>query len=142
MVAERDAFGCRRVVAHRFLEQDGYTGSQLIRLKVPEVDAIDLDYVTTTFTDQSIVISGRNGADLMNWRLEECPNLYADISRVRGPVFAIEQLAAVCPPEKLLFGSLWPIQIIEATLWQVATAKIDDGVRDKILHGNARRLLT
>jgi hypothetical protein len=106
-------------------------------LKVTEVDAMDLDYVSATFVDQPLIISGRATSDLLNWRLAQCPNLYADISRVRGPQFAIEQLVSACPPEKLLFGSLWPIQIIEATLWQVTTAKIDDSIRAKMLHQNA-----
>lgn len=73
---------------------------------------------------------------------KHCPNLYADTSRIRGPVFAIEKLLAACPADKILFGSLWPLQITEATLWQVTTAHIDDVIRKKILFDNANRLLT
>jgi predicted TIM-barrel fold metal-dependent hydrolase len=40
-----------------------------------------------------------------------------------------------------LSASLWPLQIIEATLRQVTIAKIDDANRAKILHQNAWRLL-
>ena len=57
------------------------------------------------------------------------------------PQSAIEQLVKTLPPDKLLFGSLWPIQIIEATLWQITTADLDEPTRAKLLHGNAKKLL-
>lgn len=110
-------------------------------LKVPGVDPTDLEYVTGVYPDQPTILSGLSSIPAFASRLRQLPNLYADLSRVRGPQFAVEQLCQSCPADKLLFGSLWPIQIIEATLWQVTTARIDDDARGAILHGNARKLL-
>jgi predicted TIM-barrel fold metal-dependent hydrolase len=109
-------------------------------LKVPAVDQADLDYLTASF-DQPILLSGVSGHRALASRLAKCPGLYADISRVRGPQFAIEKLVKAVPSEKLVFGSLWPIQIIEATLWQVTTAKIGDETKRNLLAENARRML-
>jgi predicted TIM-barrel fold metal-dependent hydrolase len=73
--------------------------------------------------------------------LREQPILYADLSRLRGPQFAIEKLVNQLPVEKLVLGSLWPIHIIEATLWQVTTAKISPEIQRQLLHDNAQHLL-
>lgn len=110
-------------------------------LKVPGVDPTDLEYLTAVCPEQPVILSGLSSIPAFAPRLRQLPGLYADLSRVRGPQFAIEQLCRSCPVEKLLFGSLWPIQIIEATLWQVTAAKIGEGERAAILHGNARKLL-
>jgi predicted TIM-barrel fold metal-dependent hydrolase len=110
-------------------------------LKVPGVDPTDLEYLTAVCPDQPVILSGLSSIPAFSARLRQLPGLYADLSRVRGPQFAVEQLCRSCPVEKLLFGSLWPIQIIEATLWQVTAAKIGEGERAAILHGNARKLL-
>ena len=50
-------------------------------------------------------------------------------------------MTTTLPTEKMVFGSLWPQQIVEATLWQVTTAKVDAGTRTAILRENARRML-
>jgi hypothetical protein len=110
-------------------------------LKVPGVDPTDLEYLTAVHPDQPMILSGLASLPPFANRLRQLPNLYADLSRVRGPQFAIEQLCQSCPPDRLLFGSLWPIQIIEATLWQITTANIDQSTRDAILHRSARKLL-
>jgi hypothetical protein len=110
-------------------------------LKVPGVDDADLEYLTATSSEQRILISGCNSLAFLASRLRDQPLLYADISRVRGPQFAIEKMVRDLPVNKLVFGSLWPIQIIEATLWQVTTAKIEPPARDAMLYGNAERLL-
>jgi predicted TIM-barrel fold metal-dependent hydrolase len=111
-------------------------------LKVPAVEPFDLDYLTAMFPDQKILITGMNSVAPLASRLRQLPGLYADVSRTRGPQFAIENMVKTLPAEKLVFGSLWPVQIVEATLWQVTTANIEEGVRQGILHENARRMLS
>jgi predicted TIM-barrel fold metal-dependent hydrolase len=110
-------------------------------LKVPPVDQADLEYLTSVHTDQRILLSGLNSLAPFASRLRQNVNLYADLSRVRGPQFAIESMVKSLPVEKLLFGSLWPVQIIEATLWQITSAKIDDELKTALLRDNARALL-
>jgi predicted TIM-barrel fold metal-dependent hydrolase len=110
-------------------------------LKVPPVDQTDLEYLTSVHTDQSIVLSGLNSIAPFASRLRQNPNLYADLSRIRGPQFAIESMVKSLPAAKLVFGSLWPVQIIEATLWQITSAKIDDSTKRKLVCENAETLL-
>jgi predicted TIM-barrel fold metal-dependent hydrolase len=109
-------------------------------LKVPAVDQTDLEYVTGVHTDQRILLSGLNVLVPFASRLRQNPGLYVDVSRIRGPQFAIESLVQSLPVEKLLFGSLWPVQIIEATLWQITSARIDDASRRRLLFENAKSL--
>lgn len=110
-------------------------------LKVPPVEIDQIEYLTASFQSQPILISGLNSLAPLASRMRQSKNLYVDISRIRGPVFAIEQIVKDIPVEQIVFGSLWPIQIIEATLWQVTTAKIEESIRAKILHENADHLL-
>jgi predicted TIM-barrel fold metal-dependent hydrolase len=106
-------------------------------LHVPPVPQDDLEYLTAVYHDQPILLSGVQPLISLASRLREQPKLYVDISRVRGPQFAFESLVKDLPAEKLIFGSLWPVQIIEATLWQVTTAQIPAEVKQQILHDNA-----
>jgi predicted TIM-barrel fold metal-dependent hydrolase len=110
-------------------------------LRVPAVDQTDLEYVTGVHTHQRIFLSGLNALAAFASRLRQNPGLYLDVSRIRGPQFAIESLVKSLPVEKVLFGSLWPVQIIEATLWQITSAKIDDEAKRKLLRDNALSLL-
>ncbi len=110
-------------------------------LKVPPVDQNDLDYLTSVHVDQPILLSGLNSIAPFASRLKQNKNFYADLSRIRGPQFAIEAMVKSLPVEKLVFGSLWPVQIIEATLWQITSAKIDESVKQQLLGGNALALL-
>jgi len=110
-------------------------------LNVPELPMHDLEYATAVFDQQPIVVCGLNRPQSLAGRMTQHPMLYADVSRLRGPVFGVEQLAKSAPADRLLFGSLWPIQIIEATLWQVTSARIDRAERDRILRDNAATLL-
>src|SRR5689334_17959456 len=80
-------------------------------LKVPAVDEHDLAYISAVHADQPILISGMNSLDPLASRLRESPLLYTDLSRIRGPQVAIEQIAEKLAVDKLVFGSLWPIQI-------------------------------
>jgi predicted TIM-barrel fold metal-dependent hydrolase len=110
-------------------------------LKVPPVDQTDLEYLASVHTGQPILLSGLNSLAPFASRLRQNENLYADLSRIRGPQFAIESIVKSFAVEKLVFGSLWPVQIIEATLWQITSAKIDDDLKRRLLVENAKTLL-
>ena len=110
-------------------------------MKVAGVEQGELEYLTARFGEQPLLLSAMTSYGSIVSRLPQCPNLYLDVSRVRGPQFAIEEMAKKVPTDRLVFGSLWPQQIVEATLWQVTTAKIDDAVRTALLRDNAARLL-
>ena len=111
-------------------------------LKVPELPLHDIEYATGVFDRQPILVCGLNRPQALAARMEHHPMLYADVSRVRGPVFAMDQLLASPQIDRLVFGSLWPIQIVEATLWQITSAgATDEAARAKLLRENAEALL-
>ncbi|HTL27582.1 MAG TPA: amidohydrolase family protein [Tepidisphaeraceae bacterium] len=110
-------------------------------MKVPAVPMDDFLYITSIHTEQPILLSGVNPFAQMTERLRSLPHLYADISRNRGPQFVYEKLAQSMPMDKLVFGSLWPIQIIEATHWQITSSRIDESIKQNLLYNNAARLL-
>lgn len=111
-------------------------------LKVPELPMHDIEYAVSAFDQQALVVCGLNRPQSLAPLMKVHPLLYSDVSRVRGPVFGMEQLVAEMPIDRVMFGSLWPIQIVEATLWQVISARIDPELREAILGGNARRLFS
>jgi predicted TIM-barrel fold metal-dependent hydrolase len=90
-----------------------------------------------------VLLSGLTFADLtrMGDALRERKTVWADLSRVRGPLFCAERLVNEQQHERLVFGSLWPIQIMAATLSQIADAEMDDAVRAKMLGENWRDFL-
>ncbi len=87
-----------------------------------------------------VLLSGLTFADLgrMGEALREHKTVYADLSRVRGPLFSAERLVNEQKHDRLVFGSLWPIQILAATLLQITGSEMDEAMRAKILNGNWR----
>ena len=85
-----------------------------------------------------VLLSGLTFADLsrMGAAMREHKTVYADLSRVRGPLFCAETLVTEQHNERLVFGSLWPIQVMAATLKQMTDAEIDDATRARILSKN------
>ena len=87
-----------------------------------------------------ILLSAVNAPGLLADALAGCPRACVDLSRVRSPLFAVEKLCRELPADRIVFGSLHPIQTIEASLWPVLDARIDQSARRGILAGNFRRL--
>lgn len=110
-------------------------------LHVPAVEDEELTVLINQFPANRLLICGSNQPELFADAMRQHPALYLDISRVRCPVFAIEHLIEKAPWQRLVMGSLWPIQIIEATLWQVEHAEVAPHIMHGILGGNAERLL-
>lgn len=113
-------------------------------LKMPPVDVgQDLHYFTSLFDANRIIISGAGSGELAGLanRLRTHPGLYADLSRVRGPAFALDHIDQSLPLPRLLLGTLWPVQIMEASLWEVTTSRLADDKRRAILWDNAATLM-
>jgi uncharacterized protein len=110
-------------------------------LKVPELSLAEIEHAVSIYGNQPLLISGLNAPQNLSPRMQQHPGLFADVSRVRGPLFAMEKLLASSVSEKLVFGSLWPIQIIEPTLWQITSAPVPDEKKNAVLHTNAKTLL-
>jgi hypothetical protein len=109
--------------------------------RFPPVPIDAMEAFAAAHPEPAMIFSGVNGAACEPGCLAAAPRLHLDLSRVRGPVFAVERLLERVPVERLLLGTLWPLQLAEATLWQVQAARIPEEDREAILAGNARRLL-
>lgn len=71
-------------------------------------------------------------------KIKAAPHVWADLSRVNGPVFAAEKLVEALGADSLIFGSLWPIQMIAPSLRAIEDAHIFDAERAQILGENWR----
>lgn len=110
-------------------------------LTVPPVPLPELLNFCTTYTAAKILLSGVDRLAALAPVFPAGERLYADTSRLRGPQFAVENVVKSIPVDRLVFGSLWPLQITEATLWQIRSAAIPPAERRQIMHENAMVLL-
>lgn len=110
-------------------------------LTVPPVPLPELLDFCTSHTEAKILLSGVDRLPALAPVFPGNPRLYADTSRLRGPQFAVENVVQSIPLDRLVFGSLWPLQITEATLWQIRSAAISPAERRQVLYGNATELL-
>lgn len=112
-------------------------------LSVPPVQNEEFERLLATPPSTPIILSGLQNLDIyrLSAKLGAAPNAYVDLSRVRGPVFAIEKLVGTVGAEKLIFGSLWPIQLVASTIRQIEEANISTTERSQILGSNLKSLL-
>ncbi len=73
--------------------------------------------------------------------LRHAKNVTADLSMIRGPEFAVESMVERLLVDRLIFGSQWPVQTLESTLWQVRHADVEKEAKASILSGHLRHLL-
>jgi hypothetical protein len=109
-------------------------------------DDVEADQVAPfldRFRERRLILCGLHVSDMKRLAdtVSACPNLLVDTSRLKGPWKTFEKLVAVVDPQRLCFGSLWPINLPECPLLQVQHAACDEKVRADILGGNALRVL-
>lgn len=107
---------------------------------VPPVASADFDWLLSSPPPCKVLLSGLPFHEIgrLGEALRAATSVWCDLSRVRGPVFSIEKLVQEQKIERLLFGSLWPIQIIGSSLLPIAEARIGDSQRQGILSENWR----
>lgn len=113
-------------------------------LHTPAVDAAqDIAYLTSIFQQNRLLVSGGSPGELqgMAERFRAHPSLHADISRVRGPIFALDNIDRSLPLHRLVLGTLWPMQIMEASIWEITTSRLSADQQQAILWGNVQALL-
>ncbi|HEX7008352.1 MAG TPA: amidohydrolase family protein [Phycisphaeraceae bacterium] len=116
-------------------------------LKVASLDVDEAVFLTSRWGDQKILLSGFDlfgpegaSAALMS-RLAQCPGVFADLSWLRGPENVLALRLHECPADKLVYGSLWPLHVMESTHWQIARGDLPDRIKRQLLCLNAQRLL-
>jgi len=95
------------------------------------------------FREGRLILSGLHVSDTLRLadRVNACPNLLLDTSRLKGPWRTFEKLAEQVDLERLCFGSLWPINLPECPLTQLRHARLAPSAAEAILGANAARLL-
>lgn len=112
-------------------------------LKVPAVPEDELVRLARRHPHQRFIFSGLSYAEIgiIAGALELAGHVWFDVSRCRGPEGWPERLVADVPAERLVFGSLWPLQVIRSTSEELIHAVMDPAAKAAILHDNAAMLL-
>ena len=109
--------------------------------QVPDVPAAEVADAAERHTDLLVVIGGPRTGEIraLTDRLQDLPNLYADVSQSDG-MDAVKVLVEDGLRDKLLFGSHAPLFIPYSALSRVVT-DLPDGDASAILGGNAERII-
>lgn len=107
-------------------------------LPVAPLDSAELEWLLANPPAVKVLISGLTNADLrvLKSKILEAPNVYADLCRVRGPVFGIEKMTELVKAKRLVYGSLWPIQNMASSLLQIEDAQISEEDKSAILRSD------
>jgi predicted TIM-barrel fold metal-dependent hydrolase len=97
-------------------------------LPVAPLASAELEWLLANPPAVKVLLSGLTNADLrgLQSKILEAPNVWADLCRVRGPVFGIEKMTELVKAKRLVYGSLWPIQNMASSLLQIEDAQISE----------------
>ncbi|MBN1347362.1 MAG: amidohydrolase family protein [Phycisphaerae bacterium] len=112
-------------------------------LKVPHVEEDELVRLAERHPEQRFIYSGLGYGEIVSVaEATGCPkHVWFDTSRCRGPERWPQKLVEKVPPDRIVFGSLWPLQVIRSTLQELRFAPLDETTRAMILHDNAAALI-
>ncbi len=112
-------------------------------LKVPPVPDDELRGLAERHPGQRFVFSALWFAEIlaMAEALGPADHVSFDVSRCRGPEAWPVKLIEAVPARRIVFGSLWPLQVIRSTLTEIIHAPFDEQTRAAILHDNAAAML-
>ncbi len=74
--------------------------------------------------------------------IKDRPAAWVDWSRLRCMLWGLDRLLEQIPAERILYGSLWPLQTPSAMLNLAKVARIGEAARKRILWTNGIRFLT
>jgi uncharacterized protein len=72
--------------------------------------------------------------------LADAGQLYFDLSTLEG-IEGVARLVEQLPPERVLFGSNFPLFYFEAALLKVQESGLPEDMKTMLFEGNARRIL-
>ena len=109
-------------------------------LSVPPLSKENMEWLLAAPPRARVLLSGLLFGEITGLRdkIRGAPAVWVDLSRVNGPVFAAEKLVEAVSADSLVFGSLWPIQMIAPSLRAIEDARISEAERAKILGENWR----
>lgn len=118
-------------------------------VKVPPLDMRAVADAIGAFPRARFVVSGATYAELLPVKdvLAELDPWWFDIARMQGrqahpgPVEVVERAVADFGVQRILFGSNVPFQYLDSSLLKVRHAPVSQADRERILSGNALRML-
>ncbi len=119
-------------------------------LRVPPVPDDELKGLAQRHPEQRVIYSALWWAEIIGMAdaLGNADHVWFDVSRCRGPENWPVRLVEAVPAGQIVFGSLWPLQVIRSTLEEIVFAPFDGqaasegDTRAMILHDNAAGLLS
>jgi predicted TIM-barrel fold metal-dependent hydrolase len=110
-----------------------------------QVPSLEMDAAITAarnLPDVKMVLCSGNPSEITRFLNEvERENVYAELSWIKGPLNATEDLVQKVGSQQLLFGSHLPFLMAQTALAKVREAFISDEQKADILYRNAERVL-
>ena len=107
-------------------------------VKHQKVDSNDIEFLLNSNPDNKIVLltAYLNELTSIKEAIINHKHVMFDISGLKGPLFAVEKTLEVFPPEKMVYGSLHPLNSFSCTYLTLKHAQIDESVKQEILSFN------
>jgi len=111
-------------------------------MKVPPVPADAVAVLARRVPEAVLILCGGAAGETVAFlEATDRPETLAEISYLKSPLNAIEEMVETVGSERLLFGSHLPFVYPQVALAKVREAYISDEDKAKILWGNAQRVL-
>jgi len=110
----------------------------LIQPQTPDIE--NVKSFIKSHTNIKILLLNIHFAEII--RIKDCinsmPNIFIDTSGLKGPVFNVEELMTEIDENKIIYGSLHPLNCLKSTFLQIAKAEIEQRSIEKIFSLNSQ----
>ena len=105
-------------------------------IKPDNIPYYDMQAFLIEHTDNTIVLLTGYLGEILTFKdlINENPNCFFDTSGLKDGQFTIEKLLDSFAPEKIVYGSLYPLYTMKSTKLLIDRAKISDDSKNKILY--------
>lgn len=123
------------------LRMEDYRGDYVMLQK--QMGTKDIQTLLQKYPDNKIVLLTPRLNEIMALApmVKDMDNVLFDTSGLKDGLFAVESVVEAIGPDKLAFGSLYPLFCLKSLLMLVEEAQLDDETKEKIYHKNAERFL-
>ncbi len=112
-------------------------------MKVKPVPLESIMWAARQLPEATIILSAGNSAGTPRFleQTRDLPNVYAELSYVKGPLRALEILVERFGSERMLLGTHMPFVYPGCGIAKIAEADISEAAKQAILEGNAAHIL-
>ena len=123
------------------IRMEDYWTDYLLRQK--QFGVKDMEFLLKKYPDNKIVIlmARSNEITALAPVIKESNNVLFDTSGFKDYLFVVESVADAIGPDKLAYGSLYPLLCLKSTLLLVEKAQLEESVKQKIYGENAKNFL-